>query len=50
MFFSAALQGDNHGARITEQASDPGQGYKARKPIQVVEQLEFGHRESMTGF
>jgi hypothetical protein len=44
------LQGDNHGVGVTEAAADPGKGHKAGKPIQVVEQLEFGHRERMTGF
>jgi hypothetical protein len=50
VFFSAALQGDNHGEGVTEEAPDAGEGYKAGKPIQVVEELEFGHRASMTSF
>ena len=50
MFFSATLQGDNHGEGVTEAAPDPWEGYEAGKPIEVVEKLEFGHRGSMTRF
>jgi hypothetical protein len=50
VFFSATLQGDNHGAGVTEAALDPWEGYEAGKPIEVVEKLEFGHRGSMTRF
>jgi hypothetical protein len=50
VFFSATLQGDNHGQRITEEALDPGKRYKTGKPIEVVKGLEFGHRQSMTSF
>jgi hypothetical protein len=46
----AAVQGDDNGQVVTEETLDPGEGYKAGKPIQVVEELEFGHRESMTSF
>jgi hypothetical protein len=49
-FFSAALELDNHSLGVTENAPDGGNGYKARKAIEVVEQLEFCHRHSMTSF
>ena len=49
-FFSTAPQVDNHGVGVTKAASYPGEGNKAGKPIQVMEQLEFSHPESMTGF
>src|SRR5205085_11154552 len=49
-FFSAALEGDDHRQEITKDDSDPGQGHEAGKAIQVMEKLEFCHRESMTSF
>jgi hypothetical protein len=49
-FFSAALELDNHSLGVTENAPDGGNGHKARKSIEVEEQLEFCHRNSMTSF
>jgi hypothetical protein len=46
----AALKGDNHRQGVTEAAANPGKGYKAREPIEVLEQLEFRHRKSMAAF
>jgi hypothetical protein len=49
-FFSAALELDNHGLGVTENAPDGGHGYKAWKSIEVMKQLEFCHSHSMTSF
>ena len=49
-FFLAAAQGDNHRTRITEDATNRGQRHESWEPIEVVEQLENCHRQSMTGF
>jgi hypothetical protein len=42
------LQGDDDRVGIPEDAADVGLGNEAREPIQVLEELEFGHRQSMT--
>jgi hypothetical protein len=48
LFFSAAAQGDDHRARITKDALNPGLRNEAGEPVKVVELLEFGHRKSIT--
>jgi hypothetical protein len=42
------LEGDDHGVGIAEEAADAGLGNESREPVQVLEELEFGHRQSMT--
>jgi hypothetical protein len=43
------LEGDDHGVGIAEQTADAGLGNESGEPVQVREELEFGHRQSMTG-
>jgi hypothetical protein len=47
-FFSVAPQGDNHRVRVAKESPDPCLGNEAGEPVEVVELLEFGHRQSMT--
>jgi hypothetical protein len=42
------LEGDDHGVGIAEQTADAGLGNESGEPVEVVEELEFGHRQSMT--
>ena len=42
-FFSAALQGDDNGPGVAEDASDLGPGDEAGEAVDVPESLEFGH-------
>ena len=46
----AALEGDDHHPGVTKDAVDLGQGNAAGEAVQVMEQLEFRHRESVTSF
>src|SRR5262249_15606281 len=47
-FFSATLEGDDHGLRIAEEALDLGQRDKAGEAVEVVESLAFGHATIVT--
>jgi hypothetical protein len=42
------LEGDDDRVGIPEDATDVGLGNEAGEPIQILEELEFGHRQSMT--
>jgi len=42
------LERDDHGAGIPEDAPEAGLGDEAGEAVQVSEELEFGHRQSMT--
>lgn len=42
------MEGDDDRVGIPEDAADMGLGNEAGKPIQILEELEFGHRQSMT--
>lgn len=42
------MEGDDHGVGIAEQTADAGLGNESGEAVQVLEELEFGHRQSMT--
>jgi hypothetical protein len=42
------LEGDDHDVGIAEQAADTGLGNESGEPVQILEELEFGHRQSRT--
>ncbi len=48
MFFSAALEGDDYGQGVAEEAADLGLGDEAGETVDVHEALEFGHRHIVT--
>jgi hypothetical protein len=48
LFFSAALEGDDHRLGLAEDAPDLGLGDEAGEAVEVLEVLEFSHRSSMT--
>jgi len=48
VFFSAALERDDHSEGIAEDTSDLGSGNEARKAVDVQESLEFGHPRIVT--
>jgi hypothetical protein len=50
VFFSAAPEGDEHGSGLTENAPDARERHEAGEAVEVVQQLELGHRKSMTSF
>jgi hypothetical protein len=48
VFFSAALQGDDHGVGIAEDAANPGSGHEAGEAVDVLKSLAFGHPRIVT--
>ena len=50
MFFPAALEGDDDGVRIAEDAANRRGGGEAWERVQVVESDEVGHAAIVTGF
>jgi hypothetical protein len=49
-FFSAALQGDDDGPGVAEDASELGPGEEAGEAVDVQESLELGHSRIVTSF
>jgi hypothetical protein len=48
VFFSAALQRDDHGVGIAEEAANLGAGHEAREAVDVLKSFEFGHPRIVT--
>jgi hypothetical protein len=49
-FFSAPLEGDDHGHRIAKNPVDAGRGLKPRKPVKVAKLSNCWHGSINTDF
>jgi hypothetical protein len=50
MFFSAAVEGDNHRPGVAEDTPHSAERDEAREPVDILEAIEFSHPRIVTGF